>query len=204
MKLNLSARAVAGLVACGLVLVAAPVLAAQKVWETDGAHTMLGFRAGTFLFDVPGRFETFSIDVNGDPDKGAASRLRVEIDAASISTGIAKRDEHLRSKDFFDVAHFPKIIFDGKKVTRNGTRVTVLGTLEMHGVKKPLSITFDSTTAVNGAGYSETVYKASIPLSNKDFGLGAQSVAAKISLKDEVTLDLVVAGFWNDPAAKKM
>ena len=188
---------------CAILLAAAPAFAGEKTWETDGAHTMIGFRAGTFLFDVPGKFEKYSVAITGDPAKPSAKSVRVEIDAATISTGIQKRDDHLRTDDFFDVKKFPKIIFEGKSVRKSGNKTVVDGTLEMHGVKKPLSISFDSVTAKNGAGYEETVYKGSAVISNKDYGLGAKSVAAKISLKDEVTLDIIMAGFWNDPAAKK-
>lgn len=184
-----------------LLLSASTALAAEKTWEPDNAHTVIGFRAATVLFDVPGRFEKSTVTLSGDPEAPAGAKVRVEIDAASVTTGIDQRDDHLRAADFFDVQKFPKIVFEANKVEKQGNKVTVTGTLEMHGVKQPVTLPLEVVTAKNGAGYEETVYKGQTTVKNSAFGIGAQSVAAKISLKDDVVLDIILAGFWNDPPA---
>ena len=185
-----------------LALSASQALAAEQAFEADTNHTVIGFKAGTLLFDVPGHFEKYSVDIKGDPDApGATTKIHVEIDAASINTANSKRDDHLRTPDFFDVQKFPKIIFDGKKATRAGNTVTVEGTLTMHGVTQPVTIPFELVTAKNGAGVQEWVFKGAVPLKNSAYGLGAESVAARISLKDDTQLDLVLAGFFEAPPA---
>lgn len=69
----------------------------------------------------------------------------------------------------------------------------------MHGRKKDLQIEFKEATGLNGADMPTWSYKATLPLNRKDFWIGTDSVAAKISLKDEVQLDLLLVGFFDDP-----
>jgi polyisoprenoid-binding protein YceI len=173
-------------------------LAAQvKTFQADTTHTVLGFRAATTLFDVPGRFDRYKLDIVGDPGTLQGARVRLDIDAASIDTANRIRDKHLRSEDFFDVPRFPKITFTGTYVRREGDRVVVRGTLTMHGSTRDLEIPFRATQGVNGAGTPTWSYRASLPLERLDYGLGAESVAAKISLARTVDLDLLLVGSFN-------
>lgn len=176
--------------------------AAVKKFEVDPNHTILGFTASTVLFDVQGRFDKYKVEVSGDPDTLADAKIRVEIDAKSIQTSNKTRDEHLRSGDFFDVGKHPKIVFTSTSVKKEGTRVVVDGNLEMHGVTKAMKVPFDAVSALNGAGVMETVYKADVPLNRKDFGIGTESIGAKISLKDQVMLKLLLAGFFEEKKGK--
>lgn len=196
MKMRTAAAAV-------MLICATPALAATQAFEVDTNHTILGFKAETVLFDVPGRFQKYKVQVSGDPATGAEAKIRIEIDARSIFTDNGKRDEHLRSDDFFDVAKYPKIIFTSTKATQQGGKLVVEGTLEMHGVKKDLRLPFDVVTAKNGAGNLEHVFKATLPLNRKEFGIGSDSLAAKISMKEEVQLNLLLAGFFAAPKAQK-
>lgn len=186
-----------------LLLAATATLGApgDKTFENDGNHTVLAFKAGTILFDVPGKFTKYTVEASGNPEQPDSAKVTLVLDAASVDTGNPKRDDHLRTADFFDVEKFPRITFTSSKVVKTGTTVTVTGTLELHGVKQEVTIPFETVTAVNGAGFQETVYKGKATVKNSAFGVGAQSVAAKISLKDEVELELLLAGFWNDPPA---
>jgi polyisoprenoid-binding protein YceI len=176
--------------------------AGPKTFEVDPNHTILGFTASTLLFDVQGRFDKYKVQVSGDPDTLADAKVQIEIEAKSIATSNKTRDGHLQSPDFFDVGKHPKIIFTSTSVKKEGDKLVVDGTLDMHGVKKPLKIPFEAVAAKNGAGVLENVYKASVPLNRKDFGIGADSIAAKISLKDQVTLTLLLAGFFEEKKAK--
>lgn len=186
-----------------LVLAGGAARADVQSFEVDPHHTVIGFRASTVLFDVTGRFNRYKVQISGDPASGKDARVRVEIDAKSVDTGNTGRDKHLRSDDFFAAERFPKIVFTSDSVTREGDKVVVKGTLDMHGVKRPLTLPFASVTATNGAGVMEHVYKLDMPISRKDFGVGADSVAAKISMKDEVQLTLLLAGFFEAPKAAK-
>ncbi len=180
---------------------ALPLMAQPRVFRVDDNHTVLGFKASTLLFDVPGRFTHYKADIQGDPAAPEGAKVQIEIDAKSISTAIQARDEHLRSADFFDVAKYPKITFTSREVRRDGDRVVVRGTLAMHGVARDLDLSFVSAEGLNGAGTHTWSYRATLPLDRLDFGLGAESVAAKISLKRPVELDLLLVGFFEEPQA---
>lgn len=175
---------------------ALPLMAEAKTFQVDTTHTVLGFKASTVLFDVPGRFDHYVADISGDSESLQNVSVRVEIDAASVDTGIKQRDDHLRSADFFDVSKFPKILFTATSARREGDKIIVSGNLTMRGVTKPLEIPFQSAQGLNGAGNPTWSYRATIPLNRQDFKLGSDSIAAKISLKDEVELDLLLVGFF--------
>lgn len=176
--------------------------AAVKQFEVDANHSIFGFTASTLLFDVQGHFDKYKVQASGDPETLADAKVQIEIDVKSINTANKTRDDHLRNPDFFDAAKHPKITFTSTAVKKDGNKIVVDGTLKLHGQEKNLSIPFEVVTAKNGAGVLETVYKAELPLSRKDFGIGADSVAAKISLKDEVKLKLLLAGFFEEKKGK--
>ena len=184
------------------LLLVAPLLAQSRVFRVDDNHTVIGFKASTLLFDVPGRFTRFKADIQGDPATLEGARVRIDIDARSINTANGKRDEHLRSDDFFDAAKYPKITFTSKEVRRDGDRVIVRGSLAMHGVTRDLELPFMAAEGMNGADVRTWSYRATLPLDRLDYGVGADSVAAKISLKRQVELDLLLVGFFEAAPAK--
>lgn len=176
---------------------AAPAAApAVKKFENDGNHTRIRFVAST-IFDVDGWFDKYNVSINAaDPDAAKDAAVKLEIDAASINTNNAKRDEHLRSPDFFDVAKFPKITFVSTKVSKKGKDgVTVEGDLTLRGVTKKVKIPFKAMKAKNGYGIEEYIYRGGLKINRKDFALG-DGIAAKIALKDEVNVQIELAGFF--------
>lgn len=184
-------------------VLAFPALAGGKVFTPDANHTVLGFKASTELFDVSGRFERYKVEILGDPDHPSGSKVRMVIDARSLSTSNPTRDEHLRSPDFFDVARYPKITFTSERVWEDGGKLVVQGTLEMHGRSKDYRIPFTPAKGPNGAGAMTWSYKAILPINRLDFGVGNDHVAARISLKDQVNLELLLVGFFKDPLPGK-
>jgi polyisoprenoid-binding protein YceI len=183
------------------LLLATPLLAQNRVFRADENHTVLGFKASTLLFDVPGRFTRYKADIQGDPATLEGAKVRLDIEAKSINTANGTRDEHLRTVDFFDVAKYPKITFVSSAVKREGDKVLVHGTLLMHGISKELDLAFVAAEGMNGEGTRTWSYRATLPLDRLDFGVGAESVAAKISLKRQVELELLLVGFFEAPPA---
>jgi polyisoprenoid-binding protein YceI len=195
------------LAAASLVLLGTGLLAQDKKIVVDRNHTQIGFKAATFLFSVPGRFQKWDIKWEGDPSKPEGGKVTASIDVASINTGITKRDEHLRSDAFFDAAKYPKITFTSSKVWNEGGKLMVAGTLDMHGVKKDLTLPFEAAAGKNGSGNDSWSYQATTTINRKDFGVGSESVGAAISLKDNVELNLGFVVYAEEvaaPAAKKM
>lgn len=182
-----------------MLLMLQPLAGADRTFTVDRNHTVLGFKAATPLFEVPGRFDRYRIDITGDPDAPAAVKVRVELEAGSINTANPGRDSHLKSADFFDAAHHPKLVFTSEKAWREGDQVKVAGTLEIRGQKRELVLSFTPATGLNGAGVPTWSYRGGLRLDRRDFGIGAESLAAKIGLKDSVEVDLLLVGFFNDP-----
>ncbi len=174
-----------------------PAFAADKVLTPDTIHSRIGFTAKT-LFKVEGSFGKYTTDISGDPDTLDHAKVKLEIDVASIDTGNKSRDGHLKTPDFFDAAKYPKIVFTSSKVWKQGGQVMVQGSLDMHGVKKDVTIPFELTTGKNGAGNNTWSYEGSLKINRNDWGVGSDSVAAKIGLKDTVELNLQLVGFFHE------
>jgi polyisoprenoid-binding protein YceI len=181
--------------ALGVLLVSSTAFAAFEALKLDRTHSKVSFTAATVIFDVDGEFGEFSVDIDGDPSKPETVKVEASIDVASIDTQNGKRDDHLKSPDFFDAAKYPKIRFTSIGVKAKGSQLTVKGNLTMHGKTKLVSIPFKVAKGKNGAGVDTTTYKGKLTVNRNDFGIGTDSVAAKISLEDEVDLKLLIVTF---------
>ena len=127
---------------CLASLAASPALAAES-WDLDKPHCSVNFTAKHILSLVPGHFDRFEGQVQFDPKDLAGSSFRVVIDAASLTTGLEKRDEHLRSAEFLDVENYPEIIFESKEIRKiSGQEYEALGNLTMHGVTRSITVPF--------------------------------------------------------------
>jgi len=179
----------------GALLVSSTALAAFSPLKLDTVHSKVSFTAATVLFDVDGAFEKFSVSIDGDPSKPETVKVEANIDVASLDTNNVKRDNHLKSPDFFDAAKHPMIRFASTNVKTQGSQLVVTGNLTMHGVSKLVSIPFKVAKGKNGAGVDTTTYKGKLTLDRNDYGIGTDSIAAKISLEDEVEIKLLVVTF---------
>jgi polyisoprenoid-binding protein YceI len=124
------------------VTAALPAVAAPETFTIDPTHTFPAYEVTHFGFSVQrGRFDKASgkITVDFAAKTGSAE---VTIDAASVSTGMPKLEEHLKSPDFLDSARFPSIVFKGKSFAFDGENVkSVAGELTIRGVTKPVTLT---------------------------------------------------------------
>lgn len=128
------------LVVLGLVVHAAPL--AAETYQIDPMHSGVMFRVRHFgISTVTGRFDRFSGTVVYDKKNPKAWKAEAVIDAASVNTKIEKRDNHLRSAEFFDVAKSSEIIFRSTGVVEvKGNKAKLLGNLTMHGQTKPVAL----------------------------------------------------------------
>lgn len=154
------------------VLAAAPTAAAE--FTVDGAHSGAHFSVRHMMVsNVKGDFSgvTGKVVWSGDPKTAS---VEATIDASTIDTGVDKRDEHLRSADFFDVAKYPTITFKSRKVEAAGSgRLKVTGDLTMHGVTKEVVLDVEGPTAEfkNPWGKAVIGASASTTIKRTDFGL---------------------------------
>jgi polyisoprenoid-binding protein YceI len=179
-----------------------PLRSQGMAFTPDETHTIIGFRAATPLFKVEGTFDRWRAEVSGDPRTLEGAAVKLILYAGSVNTRNKGRDEHLRSADFFDAARHPRITFTSTRIVRDGGKVLVTGILDMHGVAKELSIPFEPNFGRNGAGVDTWSFEATLKLNRKDYGIGADSVAARISLKEDVELNLLLVGFFREKAAE--
>lgn len=135
-------------------------------WTLDPAQSTVKLATKSFwgLMKVNGRFGDVSGRGNVTAD-GKASGV-ITVVAASIDTGIAKRDTHLRSKDFFEVEKHPEFTYTADSVTVEGDRATIEGTLTVRGDSRPLTV----PATVTAADAAVTV-DAAVAVNRKDFGM---------------------------------
>jgi polyisoprenoid-binding protein YceI len=132
--------------ALALALTAGAALADPVTYQIDPAHTHPSFEADHFggLSVWRGRFDKTSGTIALDT-KGGTGTVDVTIDADSISFGVPKLDEHVKSAEMFDVKKYPTAIFKGKLADfKNGAPTKVVGEFTLHGVTRPLTLTLDS------------------------------------------------------------
>lgn len=179
----------------GVSLLSSSGFASFSALKLDRVHSKVAFTAATLLFDVDGEFRDFTVNIDGDPAKPETVKVEANIDVASIDTKNQKRDDHLRSPAFFDAAKYPKIRFASIGVKSEGDELIVKGNLTIHGKTKLVNVPFKVVKGKNGAGIDTTTYKAKLTIDRTEFGVGTDSIAAKISLEDEVEVKLLIVTF---------
>ena len=162
----------------------------QNVWRFDPSYSSVEFTVtNLFFFKVRGRLGKFSgaiILCEGDISR---SSVVATLSANSIDTGNARRDEHLRGKDFLDAEHFPEIEFQSDKVTTGKDRdtIVVMGNLSIKGRSKPVVLQVNAIDRSRSPQGEEFVYyTATTELDRYDFdisyGPGAISRKLKITI----------------------
>lgn len=174
-------------------------------WKIDASHSGIHFTVRHMVVSkVRGHFSKFDGTVTFDPAAPEKTQVNVSIDASSISTNEPKRDEHLKSPDFFDVAKFPTLTFDSTRVEKKGDRLAVTGKLSMHGVTR--EVTLDAELLGVGKdpwGGTRAGFSAKASLDRKDYGLGWNQVleAGGLLVGEKIEIDLEVEAIA--PAAVK-
>ena len=151
---------------------AAPVQAAET-YQFDKAHTTVGFQVRHIYTNVSGKFTDFTGTIQVDRAKPESSTVDFTIQATSIDTSEPRRDQHLRSADFFDVANNPTITFKSTSIKANGKDSwLVTGDFTMHGVTK--SVVLPVTLLGEGKdpfGNEKMGLETGMTINRKDYGL---------------------------------
>lgn len=167
-------------------------------WDIDPAHTRLGFAARhAMVATVRGGFDVFSGVIEVDQADPTTATAEVEIDAASISTGSAQRDEHLRGADFLDVANHPTIGFRSTSVeVVDSETYKMLGELTIKGVSKPVTLELEfQGSSPDPFGNVRGGFEGRATINRKDWGLtwnvaiegGGILVGEKVKLELDVS-----------------
>ena len=178
----------------------APGLLQAAPWEFDADHTGVHFKVRHLMISsVRGEFEKVSGKIVYDEADVTKSSADIMIDAGSINTRVAKRDDHLRSPDFLDVAKYPKITFKSMRVERaaNGL-LKMTGDLTIRGVTKEVALTIGGPTpAVKDPGGNLRVGgQATTTINRKDFGLvwnkAMETGGVVVGDEVEITIDVEI------------
>jgi polyisoprenoid-binding protein YceI len=166
-------------------------------WTLDPAHSRLGFAARhAMVATVHGSFHDASGDLHLDAADPARSSAEVTIQAATIDTGVADRDAHLRSPDFLDVERFPTLRFHSSSVRPDGDDEYVLsGELTIRDVTRPVEISVTHLgLSTDPFGNVRAGFEGTTVISRKDFGLtwnvALETGGFLVGDKIKITLDV--------------
>lgn len=179
-----------------IVALALPTFAFAATWTIDPDHSYIGFKVKHLMVtNVKGNFVKHSGIVEINEKDITKSKVEISIDTNSINTNVAKRDEHLRSADFFDVAKYPTMTFVSKKVVTAGKdKLKVTGDLTLRGVTKQvvLYVTGPTKETKDPWGVIRKGANATAKINRKDFGLvwNAALETGGVAVGDEVNIIL--------------
>src|SRR5947208_1988124 len=158
---------IAAVVVAGLTSVAS----ANETYKFDSSGSAIGFTVHQFLGTTHGKFTSFSGKIDVDREHPENSSVTAQIDVRSIDTRIKKRDDHLRSPEFFNVEKFPQMTFRSRSVKRTGPQSgDILGGLTMHGVTKPITLHVKLLTPPNETNRTRWGVTTD-PIMRRDFNL---------------------------------
>ncbi len=167
---------------------------ALDTYKVDPAHSSINFTIEHLVINtVHGRFGQFEGSIVVDPENGnAMKQASATIQAKSIDTGIPRRDDHLRSPDFFDVVKFPTITFESKEIKKQGSEKVLVGNFTMHGVTKEISVPVKLKGPINAMGGTRIGLEANTKLNRKDYGLTYNKVleTGGLMVGEEVTIQI--------------
>jgi polyisoprenoid-binding protein YceI len=169
--------------------------AAVESYTIDSVHSSVGFSIRhNIVGTTKGNFTQFSGVVTVDRDNLEASKVEATMVATSINTGNEKRDTHLRSPDFFDVATYPNLTFKSKQWKKTGDDAfDVTGDLTIHGVTKEVVLKVSALGFGNGMrpGTQVAGWEATTKINRRDFGVNGPSILGKV-VGDDVTITISV------------
>lgn len=182
-----------GLMACGLAASASDRYT-PGVYSIDVAHSKVGFEIPHLVISsVDGRFTSFAGEVTLDKEF-KKSKVETTVEVKSIDTGVTKRDDHLRSADFFDAEKFPQMSFKSTKIEGSEKSFKLTGDLKIRDVTK--QVTFNGKflgSVKDGSGNQKVAFQATTEINRKDFGLKwSAMVEAGPMVGDKLTIELKI------------
>jgi polyisoprenoid-binding protein YceI len=195
--LNMTAPIMRGilriLIASILIAGLGPAAWANDTYKFDSSGSTIAFTVRQFLATAHGKFTRFSGKVDIDREHPENSSVTAQIDVRSIDTRIKKRDDHLRSPEFFNVEKFPHMTFKSRSVKRTGPQSgDILGDLTMHGVTRPITLHVKLLTPMNETSRTRWTVTTE-PITRRDFNLMfAPATEAVSGISQKVTINIEI------------
>lgn len=186
--------AIAGAV---LLLAGTSAFAQTSTWKIDPAHSEAAFSVRHMgISNVHGHFSNLSGTINLDEANIGKSSVNANIDVSTVDTGVAGRDQHLKSPDFFDVAKFPQMSFTSKQIVNNGGKLSLIGDLTMHGVTRQVTFALETPgkAMTDGQGHVHRGFSAETTINRQDFGMkfGGKTPGGDAMVGDDVKITLEI------------
>jgi polyisoprenoid-binding protein YceI len=174
---------------------AVAAVAAPATYQIDSAHSSAQFSVKHLaVSNVRGQFSKVTGTVVFDPQNLGASKVDATVDVTTVDTREPKRDEHLKSADFFDAAKYPAMKFVSKQWYRDGGKLKIKGDLTLHGVTKEVVLDVDGPSAEvkDPWGNQRVGASATTKINRKDWGLTWNKAleAGGVLVGEEVTITL--------------
>lgn len=165
---------------------------AGEIFRFDSSRSTIEFKVRHFLGMAKGKFTKFTGTIEVDREHPEKSSVTATIQTASIDTAIAKRDEHLRGADFFNVQKFPEITFKSRRVKQTGANTgDIIGDLTMHGVTRSLTLHAQLVEAAENQTSHWRITTA--PIKRSEFGLSSSKSVETVSMiGDDVAVDIQI------------
>jgi polyisoprenoid-binding protein YceI len=162
---------VRNLIAAVLIAGLSPAVLANETYRFDPSGSTIAFSVHQFLSTTHGKFTKFNGKIEVDHEHPENSSVTAQIDVRSIDTRIKKRDDHLRSAEFFNAEKYPQITFKSRGVKQTGPQSgDIHGDLTIHGVTKPITLHVKLLTPLNET--SRTRWAVTVdPINRRDFNL---------------------------------
>lgn len=204
MKLDLSRPLLAALLVAALAApaaaqapagAAAPAGSGATTWRIDPTHSELTFQIRHLVSRVRGTFGRWEGTITADAQRLDGGQVEVAIETASIDTNNERRDNHLRTADFFEADVHPTITFRSTRVEVQGEQLRVHGDLTIRGVTRPVVLEgeFLGTTR-DAQGRQRMGFEAETTINRHDYGVAwNRAVEGSNMLGDEVRIQVVVA-----------
>lgn len=176
-------------------LVSANVMAAQETYVIDTAHSFVNFSIRHVVAKTSGSFNGVTGNISIDKDNLTASKVEAKIAVNSISTGLAKRDEHIKKPEYLDAVNFGEIVFTSQSVESKSSAEGVMkGQLTMHGVTKDVSIPFKVLGFGNDPwGGQRSGFEGHTVIKASDFGF-TWMAKPNAPVGDEIEVTLLIEG----------
>ncbi|MCF8407465.1 MAG: YceI family protein [Crocinitomicaceae bacterium] len=163
-------------------------------WKIDNMHSVIGFKVRHMMIsNITGSFGDFNADATVLNDDFSSAKFDFEASIDSINTGVADRDGHLKSADFFDSASYPKLTFHSESITKKSdSDFEVSGIMNIKGVEKPVVLSMEyAGIAVDPYGQTKAGMSLTGKVKRSDFGLtwNAVTEAGSIVLADDIQLN---------------
>ncbi len=173
-------------------------------WNIDPTHSQAEFSVRHMFTKVRGQMVVAGGTVDADESDPTKTVIVARLDPSTVNTGVALRDDHLRSVDFFDIHQYPEIVFQSTAISQTAKHdYAVRGMLSMHGIDRPVTLYARSAGAgIDQFGNRRAGVSARATLNRKDFGLNWNRVleSGGLLVGDEIDINLEIEAVLDQAA----